>query len=254
MIKVNNLSVQYGSKMAIRDVSLSFEPGKVTVLLGANGSGKTTLLKAVLGLVAPCEGQIFYDEIELSQMKRKEIAKKAAFLTQSRNLSSIQSLRMVLHGRFPYLSYPRHYSKNDYKLARRAMETTDSIAYENRNISELSGGQRQSVYLAMALAQDTQTIFMDEPTTYLDIRHQMQIMETARSLANMGKAVVLVLHDVGLALKEADRIALFEDGKMLCCDLPEHIYEKGLLNQVFDIEVHKMQTPHGIQYYFLSKE
>ncbi len=82
----------------------------------------------------------------------------------------------------------------------------------------------------------------------------MQIMETARSLANMGKAVVLVLHDVGLALKEADRIALFEDGKMLCCDLPEHIYEKGLLNQVFDIEVHKMQTPHGIQYYFLSKE
>lgn len=254
MIEVKNLSVGYGSKDIVKQVSMAFEPGKVTILLGPNGSGKSTLLKAVLGLLPISAGEIFYDGIEIKKMKRKEIARKAAFLTQSRNVSSIQSLRMVLHGRFPYLSYPRSYSKEDYKIARAAMDTTGSREYENRNISELSGGQRQSVYLAMSLAQDTQTIFMDEPTTYLDIGRQLQIMRIAKALAKEGKAVVLVLHDLGLALQDADYIALFKDGEMLCCDVPIKVYESGLLDQVFGVEVHKVETEHGTQYYYRSKE
>lgn len=254
MIEVNNLSVRYGGKEVVKNVSLEFKPGKITVLLGPNGSGKTTFLKAVLGLTPSSGGQIFYDDKEIRQMKRKEIARKAAFLTQNHTPASIQALRMVLHGRFPYLSYPRHYSSYDYELSKKAMEATDSIAYKDENISELSGGQRQSAYLAMALAQDTQTIFMDEPTTYLDIRHQMQMIKTARTLALAGKAVVLVLHDLGLALQSADYIALFQEGSILCFDSPDSIYESGLLRQVFGIEVHKIQTPHGIQYYFLPRE
>lgn len=254
MIKVNKLSVGYGGKEVVKNVSLEFKPGKVTVLLGPNGSGKTTFLKAVLGLMPMSGGQIFYDDTEIRQMKRKEIAKKAALLTQNHSPASIQVLRMVLHGRFPYLSYPRRYSKYDYEFAKKAMTATDSIAYQEENISDLSGGQRQSAYLAMALAQDTQTIFMDEPTTYLDIGHQMQIIKIAHTLAQAGKAVVLVLHDLGLALQTADYIALFQEGSVLCFDSPGHIYESGLLNQVFGIEVQKVQTPHGIQYYFLPRE
>lgn len=254
MIQVTNLSANYGGNDVIRDISLTFESGKVTVLLGPNGSGKSTILKAVLGLIPISKGEVFYDGKELRNMKRKEVARKAAFLTQSRNISSIQSLRMVLHGRFPYLCYPRRYGKEDYKIARQSMEETGSIAYENRNVSELSGGQRQSVYLAMALAQRTDTIFMDEPTTYLDMNRQMQMLQTARELANEGKAVVLVLHDLIQALKVADVVALLKEGELIACDSPQMILETGKLEEVFGIEVHQMETPHGLQYYYMGKK
>lgn len=252
MIQIKNLSAGYGGNDVIKNVSVSFEPGKITVLLGPNGSGKSTVLKAALGLIPISEGEIYYGEKEIRRMKRKEIAKKAAFLAQSRNVSSIQALRMVLHGRFPYLSYPRRYGKEDYEVARGAMDVTGCRAYEDRKIHELSGGQRQSVYLAMALAQDTKTVFMDEPTTYLDIGRQMQIMEIARTLADEGKAVVLVLHDLRMALQEADVVVLLKEGELVCVGSPDKIYESGMLKEVFGVEVHKMETPYGIQYYYIS--
>ena len=254
MIQVKNLSAGYFGKTIIKNVTMEFVPGEVLVLLGPNGSGKTTLLKAALGLIPSMEGEILYDGVDMKQMNRKQIAQKAAFLTQSRNTPSIQALRMVLHGRFPYLSYPRQYSELDKQIAHEAMEITGSSAYEKMNVSELSGGQRQSVYLAMALAQDTETIFMDEPTTYLDINRQLQIMQIARNLADSGKAVVLVLHDLTLALRGADKVAVFCEGQLQCCETPEGVYRSGVLEQVFDVEVHGMDTPHGTQYYFISKE
>ncbi len=251
MIQLKNVSAGYQGKTIIKDVSLEFIPGQVLVLLGPNGSGKSTLLKAALGLLETSSGEILYDDVPINQLRRKEIAQRAAFLTQSRNVPSIQAFRMVLHGRFPYLSYPRHYSKKDYEIANKAMEATGCLEYENRNVSELSGGQRQSVYLAMALAQDTGTIFMDEPTTYLDIQRQLQIMTIARDLASRGKAVVLVLHDLPLALRGADKIAVFSEGELQCCDTPDMIYESGVLERVFGVEVHGVDTPHGRQYYFV---
>lgn len=253
MIWLKEVYAGYQGKAVIQNISLAFEPGQVLVLLGPNGSGKSTLLKAALGLIPTTSGEVLYDGISIKQMKRKEIAKKAAFLTQSRNTGSIQAFRMVLHGRFPYLSYPRQYSKQDYAIARHAMELTGCLHLEHKNVNELSGGQRQSVYLAMALAQDTDTIFMDEPTTYLDIHRQMQIMQIARSLADQGKAVVLVLHDLSLALSGGDKIAVFQDGHLRCCDAPDAICASGVLDQVFQVGVHKMETPHGPQYYYTKK-
>lgn len=254
MIQVKNLSAGYFGKTVIQNVTMDFVPGEVLVLLGPNGSGKTTLLKAALGLIPSTEGSILYDGTDMKQLSRKEIARKAAFLTQSRNTPSIQALRMVLHGRFPYLSYPRQYSEQDKQIAHEAMEVTGSSRYEKMNVSELSGGQRQSVYLAMALAQDTETVFMDEPTTYLDISHQLQVMRMARELAKEGKAVVLVLHDLSLALRDADRVAVFSEGKMCCFDTPEKIYESGVLSDVFGVDVHCVDTSHGRQYYCIAKE
>lgn len=253
MIQVKNLSAGYFGKTIVKNVTMDFVPGEVLVLLGPNGSGKTTLLKAALGLLPSMEGEILYDGVKMKQMSRKQIAQKAAFLSQSRNTPSIQALRMVLHGRFPYLSYPRQYSEQDKAIAQEAMEITGSSPYEKMNVSELSGGQRQGVYLAMALAQDTETVFMDEPTTYLDISHQLQVMQTARNLAKEGKAVVLVLHDLSLALGGADRVAVFSEGVMRCCDTPGKIYESGVLNEVFGVEVHSVETPHGKQYYCTTK-
>lgn len=253
MIRVKHLTAGYFGKTVIKDVTIDFTPGQVLVLLGPNGSGKSTLLKAALGLIPAMGGEILYDGVEVKQMKRKQIARKAAFLSQSRNTPSIQSLRMVLHGRFPYLSYPRQYSEKDKQIARHAMEVTGSSPYENTNVSELSGGQRQGVYLAMALAQDTDTVFMDEPTTYLDINRQLQMMQTARNLAREGKAVVLVLHDLPLALSEADRVAVFLDGQMRCCDTPHAVFESGVLDDVFDVNIHSVETPHGVKYYCMPK-
>lgn len=254
MIQLKELSAGYFGKPVVRDITLEFTPGKVTVLIGPNGSGKSTLLKAALGLLPPMEGQVLYDGVDIRRMKRREIAQKAAFLTQSRSTPSIQALRMVLHGRFPYLSYPRRYGKQDYAIARGAMDVTGSREHEEANVNELSGGQRQGVYLAMALAQDTRTLFMDEPTTYLDIARQLQMMRTARSLARDGKAVVLVLHDLPLALREADRVAVLQEGRLLCCDTPETVYRSGIPERVFGVGLHRVDTPHGFQYYCTPKE
>lgn len=254
MIRLENLTAGYGGTPVIRGISLDFRPGEVLALLGPNGCGKSTLLKAALGLLPAMDGQVLYDGRDIRQMKRKEIARQAAFLTQSRNTPSIQALRMVLHGRFPYLSYPRQYRKEDYAIARAAMDATGARACEHANVSQLSGGQRQGVYLAMTLAQDTPTVFMDEPTTYLDIRHQLAIMETARELARAGKAVVLVLHDLPLALREADRAAVLADGQLLAWDTPEAVYAAGVLDQVFGVTVHRTDTPHGPQYYCTPRE
>lgn len=254
MIQLKEVSAGYYGKTVIKDITLDFRSGEVMALLGPNGSGKSTLLKTALGLIPLQSGEVLYNNNDIKNMKRKEIARQAAFLTQNRNTPSIEALRMVLHGRFPYLSYPRKYSKKDYEIARQAMKMTGCIDYENKNVSDLSGGQRQSVYLAMALAQNTETIFMDEPTTYLDINHQIQIMQIARRLAEQGKSVVLVLHDLSMALQCADRIAVFQEGQLKCCDTPERVYQSGVLNQVFGVGVYRADTPHGRQYYYVSKE
>ena len=131
------------------------------------------------------------------------------------------------------------------------MEMTGCLALEDKYVHELSGGERQSVYLAMVLAQETETVFMDEPTTYLDLPHQLQMIKIAKELACNGKAVVLVLHDLALALREADSIAVFCEGELKCCDTPNAICEKVVLEQVFGIKVHAVETPHGKQYYFV---
>ena len=156
---------------------------------------------------------------------------------------------MVLHGRFPYLSYPRRYGREDYAIARGALARVGVAQHADRNVGELSGGQRQSVYLAMALAQQTQTIFMDEPTTYLDIAHQLALMETAHALAREGRAVVLVLHDIPLALRMADRIAVMQDGRVAACGTPEEIENSRVIDEVFHVALHAADTPHGRQYY-----
>ena len=249
MIQTRQLSAGYLGKTIVKNITLDFHPGEVLVLLGPNGSGKSTFLKAALGLLPISEGEVLYDGVDIRQMKRKEVAKKAALLSQSRNTPSIQAIRMVLHGRFPYLSYPRSYTAEDKKIAKESMEKTGTSAYETANVSELSGGQRQGIYLAMALAQDTSTVFMDEPTTYLDVKHQLQVMQTAKELAKAGKAVVLVLHDLPMALAGADKIAVFEQGELRACDTPEQIYAQGILDEVFEVKVRCAETEDGQQYY-----
>ena len=254
MIEVKDLCAGYRGENVLRGVSLSFRPGEVLALLGPNGCGKSTLLKAALGLIGKTGGEVLLGGVPLERLSRREIARQAAFLTQSRSTPVITALRMVLHGRFPYLAYPRRYGREDYAIARGALARVGAAQHADRNVGELSGGQQQGVYLAMALAQQTQTILMDEPTTYLDIAHQLSVMETARALAREGRAVVLVLHDIPLALRMADRIAVLQDGRLFACGTPEEIEKSRVIDVVFHVALHAADTPHGRQYYCLPAQ
>ena len=249
MVEVKHLAVGYGSRPVLTDVTLSFPPGQVTAVLGPNGCGKSTLLKAALGLLPIQGGEALLDGRDVRDLPPRQIARKAAYLAQSRSVPSITAGRMVLHGRFPYLSYPRRYRKEDYDMARRALEWADAAGLAGRPMGELSGGQRQKVYLAMALAQDTQSIFMDEPTTFLDISHRLEVMALARRLAGMGRAVVLVLHDLDLALRGCDRVAVLAGGGLMALGSPEEVFLSGVLDKVFQVRVGRMETEEGWQYY-----
>ncbi len=251
MIELKDLSAGYGGHAVLHGISMAFPPGQVTVLLGPNGCGKSTLVKAALGLLPDRTGDVLFDGVSIDRLTVRQIAQKAAYMAQARNIPSITARRMVLHGRFPYLGYPRRYRPEDREMARQALAWADAEDLADRPMSELSGGQRQKVYLAMALAQDTETIFMDEPTTYLDVKHQMEVMSVSRRLAELGRAVVLVLHDLSLALREADQLAVLEEGMLRRTGTAEEIFSSGVLDRVFGVAVKRIWTEHGWQYYYV---
>lgn len=249
MIELQNLTAGYREHAVLEHVDLCFPEGNVTVLLGPNGCGKSTLLKTALGLLPPLEGQILYDGTPLSELAPVQVARRAAYMAQSRGIPNIEARRMVLHGRFPYLPFPRRYRKSDHEAVDRALQQADALELAHCRMEELSGGQRQKIYLAMALAQQTKTIFMDEPTTWLDVRHQMEVMRTAKDLAAAGKAVVLVSHDLCLALRTADRVALLSQGRLVQVDTPLHVYESGTLDEVFGVHVCRVCVNGTWQYF-----
>lgn len=249
MIEIKNLTVGYHKIPAVRDISLTICPGEVLALLGPNGCGKSTLLRTLAGLHKPDGGKILVDRIPINRLSSKALAQKISYMAQSRNIPDISAGRLVLHGRFPYLSYPRRYRKEDYEIAQAAMEQTDSLSLFDSPLGSLSGGQRQRVYLAMALAQCTETILMDEPTTFLDIAHQLELMDLVHALAAEKKAIVMVLHDLGLALEYADKIAVMKDGSLLRLGTPEEIYTSGILNSVFGVRMGRTDTEHGWRYF-----
>lgn len=250
MIETLHLQAGYpGYDDVLQDVSVRFPPGAVTVLAGPNGCGKSTLIKTILGLQPRSGGQILFDGVPAEDLNPRQIARKAAYLPQSRSTPNITARRMVLHGRFPYLSFPRHYRKVDYEITDRALAWADAADLADRPMTELSGGQRQKVYFAMVLAQDTGTVFLDEPTTYLDIRHQLSMVQVARRLAREGKAVVLVLHDLCLAMRIADEMILMDRGLIRQVGAPAALLQSGALHQVFGVTLKCVETEDGPQYY-----
>ena len=249
MIELRALSAGYGGQPVLQNISLAFPPGTVTALLGPNGCGKTTLLKTALGLLEPVAGEVWYDGAPLSSLTPRQAARKAAYLPQSRAVPDIEARRMVLHGRFPYLSFPRRYRQSDYEAVQRALAAAGAEELAGRPLPQLSGGQRQKVYLAMALAQETPTVFLDEPTAWLDVRCQLDVMRAARTLADAGRAVVIVCHDLCLALRTADRVAVFAGGSLLLDGTPEAVYQSGVLDKAFEVRVRRIATEDGWQYF-----
>ena len=252
MLEIRNLSAGYPGKPVLKDISLSIPRGAVTVIVGPNGCGKSTLLKALTGIL-PASGSAALDEQELLTLSSRELAKKVAFLPQNRPVPEITVKNLVLHGRFPYLSYPRRYRRQDHAIAQLAMEKMGVADLADRSLTTLSGGQRQKVYIAMALAQDTPVVLLDEPNSFLDIGHQLQLMEQAKALAAEGKAVVLVLHDLSMAMDCADSLAVFSGGRCLFQGSPEDAFLSGCLETSFGVKPRRAKTPDGWKYYYIAK-
>lgn len=251
MIELKHLTVGYGDIPVLRDVELVFPRGQVTVLLGPNGCGKSTLLKAIPGLSDRLSGEILVDGQELERYSPRELARHVSWLPQNRRVPDMTVEQLVLHGRFPYLSYPRRYRREDRAIAREAMAQLGIGELAHMPLPKLSGGTRQKACIAMALAQDTDTVLLDEPNTHLDIAHQLQLMALCRELASRGKAVALVLHDLNLAMSGGDRLAVFSEGRLIARGDPETVYHSGALEQAFGVRVLRTETPEGWQYHAL---
>lgn len=237
MLEIKNISAGYRKHTVIDGVSGSFEKGKLTGIIGVNGSGKSTLVKAVSGILPVSQGEIIVDGQNLRSMKRNEVAKKIAYLSQGRNTPDMTVEQMVLHGRFPYLSYPRRYTEHDRALAEKAMDAAGVSSFAQSPLYTLSGGMRQNVYIAMALAQGTDYILLDEPTTYLDIAHQLELMKLLRELAQQGKGIVAVMHDLPMAFEFSDEIMVVDNGRTVMISSPDEICASSVIEDVFGVQV-----------------
>lgn len=249
MIKLENVCVSYGKRQVLHDVSAAFERGRVTAIIGANGCGKTTLLKTALGILPAFEGDVTVDGNALSAMSTHERAKKMAYLAQSRSLPRMTVEQLVLHGRYAHLAFPHVYSTHDKRTADAAIGRMGLTDVADRMLSELSGGMRQNAYIAMALSQSSDYILLDEPTTYLDIANRLQLMHTLRELAEEGKGVVVVLHDLILALKYADEIAVMREGRVVLQAEPQEVFSSGALRDVFGVEIRSIADGDSMDYY-----
>ena len=241
MLELNRISAGYGKQTVLNDVSTFFEKGKLTSIIGVNGCGKSTLLKAILGILPLSGGEITVDGENLLTMSRNEIAKKIAYLSQGKNIPDMTVEQMVLHGRFPYLSYPRRYSSHDREVAIKAMEIVGVAEFAHKPLYSLSGGMRQNAYIAMALAQDTDYILLDEPTTYLDIAHQLELMRLLKQLSDNGKGIVTVMHDLPLAFDFSDKLTVMSNGKIIACGTPSELCNLPIIEDIFGVKIKQMQ-------------
>ena len=248
MIELSHISTGYGIKIILNDVSVAFEKGKLTSIIGANGCGKSTLLKTILGILPSKSGNITIDGARLKEMSRNDIARRIAYLSQEKNTPDMTVEQLVLHGRFPHLSYPRRYTDQDRVIAVGVMEQMGIVEYAHKPLYSLSGGMKQNSYIAMALAQETDYILLDEPTTYLDIAHQLELMKILRSLADSGKGIVAVMHDLPMAFTFSDKIILINDGRIVDDERPEKIYERNIIDKVFGIALDRSKDGRSYSY------
>jgi iron complex transport system ATP-binding protein len=239
-IEAEDVGFRYAGEPALRGVSLRVEPGEVVGLLGPNGSGKSTLIKVVSGILPQYEGSVRVDGLEVRTAPRRDLAAKVAVVPQETSFSfPFTVLQTVLMGRHPHLAGLAFETHRDVELARAALERCGALPLESRTIQELSSGERQRVVFARALAQEPRALLLDEPTSFLDIRHQTELYDLVRELAtDDDTAVLTVLHDLNLAAEYCDRIYLLREGRVAAAGPTTEVFTYANLTSVYETEVY----------------
>ncbi|MGG3738404.1 ABC transporter ATP-binding protein [Aeribacillus pallidus] len=234
----NDLSVSYDERLIVKNLSIQIPDKKITTIIGSNGGGKSTLLKALTRIIPHQSGTVVLDGKQISTENTKILARKMAILPQTpESPSGLTVGELVSYGRFPYQKGFGRLTKRDYEVIDWALDVTGTVDFKYRPVDSLSGGQRQRVWIAMALAQETEYIFLDEPTTYLDMAHQLEVLELLQQLnKEQGRTIIMVLHDLNHAARFADFLIAMKDGQIVKAGTCEEVINKEVLKQVFHID------------------
>lgn len=245
IIKLEQIGFKYNEHQVLKNVSFEVKRGEFLGILGPNGSGKTTLLNVIDGILSPQDGEIWIDGTSCKKLKRENLAKIIAVVPQeSLMIFPFTVQEIVLMGRAPHLGKWRFEGETDFRIAHQAMEMTDTLSLMNRSMNALSAGERQRVLIARALAQQPQIMLLDEPTAFLDIRHQIDFFDLIKTLnKNQTLTVIGVTHDINLASLYCDRIILLRDGRIHCMGSPEEVIAESHIREVYETNVTVDRNP-----------
>ncbi|WP_238653293.1 ABC transporter ATP-binding protein [Paenibacillus piscarius] len=244
-LEARELTVSYGSKTVIHNLNMAIPEGKVTVLIGGNGCGKSTLLRTLARLLKPGGGEVLLDGGQIARMSTREVAKAMSILPQGPTAPEGLTVRqLVRQGRYPHQSWLKAWSEADEAMVRAALESAKVEELAERTVDSLSGGQRQRVWIAMSLAQGTDLLLLDEPTTYLDLSHQVEILDMLYELNEReGRTIVMVLHDLNLACRYAHHMVAVQNGKIYAEGPPESIITAATVKEVFRLDCEVICDP-----------
>ena len=239
------VTLLYGDRTIVEELSLDIAPGKITSIVGANGCGKSTLLRALARLMRPADGRVTLDGSVIQDRPSKEIARLLGLLPQSPIApEGIAVADLVGRGRHPHQRPMAPWSHRDYEVVAAALEATGTSELADRPVDELSGGQRQRVWIAMALAQETDVLLLDEPTTFLDVAHQVEVLDLLTDLnRDRGTTIVMVLHDLNLAARYSDVLVAMSGGSVSAVGAPAEILDQALVRDVFGLDCQVILDP-----------
>lgn len=244
-LRAEDLRVAYRGREVIRGLSLALPPGKVTAIIGPNGSGKSTLLKAMARILPPAAGRVTLDGADLHRLPTRAVARRLALLPQAPTAPpGITVADLVARGRAPWQGLIRQWSPRDAAALAVALEATGTAALAGERVEALSGGQRQRAWIAMVLAQETEMLLLDEPTTWLDLPYQIEVLRLLRRLnRDMGRTVVSVLHDLNLAARHSDHIVALKEGRLVAEGPPETVLTPARLAETFGLQARVIPDP-----------
>ena len=246
IIELKNLSIGYGNKSVLQDVNAKINKGEIVGIIGCNGAGKSTLLKTIRGLLPKQSGEILYFGRKLESFSEKELAREVAYLQQNVEVGfGYTGKDIVLAGRYPYMKWWKGESISDEELALKCMEYTGTKELAERPVNEVSGGQKQRILLAKVLAQQTPILFLDEPTTGLDMVYQEEIFRVSKALAKMGKTILMVVHELNLAAKYCSRIILLGEGTVIADGRPDNVFTEKILSKAYNAPVRVFRSDYS---------
>lgn len=244
-LETKKLKLAYGDQVIIDELDIEIPKGKISVLIGSNGCGKSTLLRSMARLLKPKMGTIFLEGQAIAKMPTKEIAKQLAILPQGPVApEGLTILQLVKQGRYPYQTMFRQWSTEDEQIVNKALQATGLEELRDRDVDSLSGGQRQRAWIAMTLAQNPEILLLDEPTTYLDLTHQVEVLDLLFTLNRQEqRTILMVLHDLNLACRYADHLIAVKQGTIYAQGSPEDIMKTDLVREVFQMECEIISDP-----------